>query len=293
MSFRDRGPDTEREQTALALLRSARELRGLSPVQVRRVEERLRSPLKRERRMGLRLAAASLAVAVMAVGTLAFAKVGLWRLPLVSSLFSATGISSVDKSRRRAPSTAPAQVTPEAERPAGPSPTLAPATHPAPQPADLPIRRKAAVVLGPRPSVEPSRTAARENRPEEDPMVAEGRSLAAAIGKWHRDRDAAAALALLEGHERRFPAGRFGPEVGLLRAEILLHEGREQEGLRLLDAIPLAGLPRARELLTVRGELRMKFGLCQEGRRDLESVLAKDATDGFAERASRAIRLCP
>ena len=63
--------------------------------------------------------------------------------------------------------------------------------------------------------------------------------------------------------------------------------------LQLLDSVPLAGVPRARELLTVRGELRIKFGLCQEGRRDLDAVLAKDTTDGFAARASRAIRLCP
>lgn len=78
----------------------------------------------------------------------------------------------------------------------------------------------------------------------------------------------------------------------LLRAEILLQLGREREGLGLLDGVSLSGIPRGRELATVRGELRIKYGRCAEGRRDLDAVLAKDATDELGRRAARAISLC-
>ena len=162
--------------------------------------------------------------------------------------------------------------------------------------------KKTAVPARLRPPVESSRTvvppaspetAQGDNPPDESPILSESRSFSGALTRWHRDHDAAAALAALGAHERQFPGGRFALEAALLRAEILLHEGREREGLQLLNSVPLAGVPRARELLTVRGELRVKFGRCEEGRRDLDVVLAKDTTDGFAERANRAIRLCP
>jgi predicted Zn-dependent protease len=82
-------------------------------------------------------------------------------------------------------------------------------------------------------------------------------------------------------------------EARLLRAEILLQQGREREALALLDSMYLPELPRGRELQTVRGELRIKYGRCTEGRPDLDEVLAKDRTDGLARRAARAISLCP
>jgi hypothetical protein len=82
-------------------------------------------------------------------------------------------------------------------------------------------------------------------------------------------------------------------EARLLRAEILLQKGREREALALLDRMYLPALPRGRELQTVRGELRIKYGRCTEGRLDLDEVLSKDRTDGLARRAARAISLCP
>ncbi len=126
-----------------------------------------------------------------------------------------------------------------------------------------------------------------------EPIQAESRSFSAALAEWHRDHDAKAALAALDGHERRFPGGQMQLEARFLRAEILLQQGREREGLALLDSMYLPELPRGRELQTVRGELRIKYGRCTEGRRDLDEVLAKDRTDGLARRAARAISLCP
>jgi hypothetical protein len=82
-------------------------------------------------------------------------------------------------------------------------------------------------------------------------------------------------------------------EARLLRAEILLQEGREPESLALLDSLPLSELPRGRELLTVRGELRVKYGRCPEAKRDLERVLSTNTRDTLARRAARAMGLCP
>ena len=124
-------------------------------------------------------------------------------------------------------------------------------------------------------------------------IVAESRSFAAALGRWNRNHDAHAALAALDAHERRFPDGEIRLEAQLLRAEILLAGGREREGLALLDPLPLAGLPRARELRTVRGELRVKLGRCPEGKTDLDTVLAEGAADALAQRARQALSACP
>jgi hypothetical protein len=127
----------------------------------------------------------------------------------------------------------------------------------------------------------------------EDPISAESRSFSAALAEWHRDHNAGAALAALDLHERKFPHGQIRLEAKLLRAEILLQQGREREALGLLDSVSLSGVPRGREIETVRGELRVKYGRCTEGRRDLEHVLAKDWADALGRRAARAILLCP
>ena len=128
---------------------------------------------------------------------------------------------------------------------------------------------------------------------ERQTFAAESRSFSAALGQWHRDHNAEAALAALDLHERRFPYGQIRLEAKLLRAEIFLQQGREREALGLLDRVSLSGLPRGRELQTVRGELRVKYGRCRAGRSDLEHVLAKDRADTLGRRAARAIALCP
>jgi hypothetical protein len=128
---------------------------------------------------------------------------------------------------------------------------------------------------------------------KEDSISAESRSFSAALAEWHRDHNPEAALATLDLHERRFPHGEIRLEAKLLRAEIVLQGGREREALGLLDGVSLSGLPRGRELQTVRGELRVKYGRCAEGHRDLEHVLLKDRTDALGRRAARALSLCP
>jgi hypothetical protein len=190
----------------------------------------------------------------------------------------------------------------------GPLPTVAPPATPSDTEAgrglrlESPGRAGSAVAqervavredfLPPR-AAAPRTPAARAPSPAEDPISAESRSFSAALGQWHRDHNAEAALAALDRHERRFPYGQIRLEAKLLRAEILLQQGREREALGLLDGVSLSGLPRGRELQTVRGELRVKYGRCREGRSDLEHVLAKDRADALGHRAARAIALCP
>jgi hypothetical protein len=174
------------------------------------------------------------------------------------------------------------------------------------EPADRGTGHEDVVRAGPSPIVEtaPIRAPTIDTRPRRafgiaptdpaaEPIQAESRSFSAALAEWHRDHDARAALAALDHHERRFRGGQMQLEARLLRAEILLQQGHEREALALLDSMYLPELPRGRELQTVRGELRIKYGRCVEGRRDLDSVLAKNSTDLLARRAARAISLCP
>ncbi len=104
---------------------------------------------------------------------------------------------------------------------------------------------------------------------------------------------AATALALLAAHEQRYPSGHMRLEARVLRAEIYLAQGHSDAALSVLDVISLAGLPRARELATVRGELRAKAGRCTEAKADLGNVLESSLTDELARRATQALAQCP
>ena len=128
---------------------------------------------------------------------------------------------------------------------------------------------------------------------QKSPIAEESRSFASVIEPWHRTRDASTTLTLLDAHEGRYPHGVMQVESRVLRAEIYLAQGREHQALSVLDTMSLAGLPRARELHAVRGELRIKAGRCAEGRRDLDEVLAKGVADSLAKRAASAISHCP
>jgi hypothetical protein len=77
------------------------------------------------------------------------------------------------------------------------------------------------------------------------------------------------------------------------RAEILLTLGRRDQALSVLDRLALAGLPRARELKTLRGTLRAQAGRCREARVDLSAVMAITPADDLSKRAARALATCP
>jgi hypothetical protein len=125
----------------------------------------------------------------------------------------------------------------------------------------------------------------------------EARSLADALACWRRDGNADAALTHLNAHDRRFPGGALTVESKVARAEILLAVGRRAEALTALDTLSLRGLPRARELETIRGELRIQAGRCADARTDFAHVLQRPSRgrpdDEFDTRASRALKTCP
>jgi len=286
----DEGDTSPRDRRAMEFLWQARKLRGISPAAIERIEKSMETTRDKRRPRALLLAAAVAAVVLLAGGAFAMAHVDWRNLPFVGPLWN----PPAQKVRGNPPSMPPATATVKEDR-AGMVPAeVAPLPKEAAAPIEAkrtPAPRKAGSVrtladgnASPRP-VAPGAAV--------DPILAESQSFAAALERWHRDHDGRGALAALDAHERRFPAGRLLVEARVLRAEILLSGGSEREGLMILDRMNLAGAPRARELLTVRGELRIKLGRCADGRVDLEEVLRKGATDSFARRAVQALEHCP
>jgi hypothetical protein len=189
----------------------------------------------------------------------------------------------------------PARPEVPSEEPAPPALVQPPPAAPQAETSSAPAATRATLPASPAPERTTPPAAAHVPVPvaEANPIVAESRSFASALERWHRDQDAGAALAMLDVQERRFPSGQLGLEARLLRVEILLASRRESDALALLDHMGIAGVPRARELRTVRGELRIKLGRCADGRADLNAVLAAGTADPLAQRARRAIAACP
>ncbi len=278
------------EARAGAFLDQARDTVGLTDAEVGAIERRL----ARKNRAGgvIRFWPAFAAAAVLLVGGSVMALVGPWRprLPFVG----ASGSSP--------------------SRPAVPRPKLAPShgatfaepTRAVPEPARAPAAAEAP--LGPVPAVEPrpSRRASRQESPsllppspshesaaKDSPLSAEARSLADALARWRLDKKGEAALKLLDAHDRRFARGALSVESKVARAEILLALARRDQALAVLDSLGLARLPRAREMETVRGELRAEVGRCREARADLQHVLLSTPGDELGRRATAALARCP
>jgi hypothetical protein len=318
------GVDSELLQQGLSFLHRARDMRGLAPSQVERIERRLHERKARSRRAALWPALAALALVLAASATLAVAERGLRSLPFIGGLFTppsvpTTAASKPEKRHRPAKLKSPAEERSAMES-SGPVVPLTPSAEPASNPpavlgtmpaekAELPTspvppahqanaRPLALALRAPVTSREvfrleeaPAPTAS-VAKPE-SPIVAESHSLASVIEPWHRAHNASAALALLDAHEQRYPNGHMRLETRMLRAEIYLAQGRETETLAVLDSLVLSGIPRARELQTVRGELRIKAGRCPEGKRDLSDVLERSVADFLAKRAAQALHHCP
>lgn len=284
---RDERTQSVRDREALAFLRRGRPLRGLSPGQIGRIERllerRSRTPARRPWLPVLALGA----VALLA-STAAAHLVDLARLPLVGALFApARPARTVPVGRAvRPPGRAAVAATP-----------APPAAQPPPAPADPPELAPAhpvpvAVSHHPRAPSPPAAVEAEEPAPGSS-ITDESRSFLSALADWRRDHDGDAALAALDVHERRFPHGQIRWEARILRAEILLGQGRQREALAALEDVPLTGLPRGRELQTIRGELRVELRRCSEGRADLAAVLAGGSADDLGRRAARAMSACP
>lgn len=268
------------EARAAAFLAEARPTLGLTQAEVAAIERRL----ERGRRpgVGMLLWPAIAAIALLLLGGTVMAVVGGWhpRWPLLD------GGGKTDPARRAV--TRPARGIADAPPPAPnsvstgePTPPVAP-TAPALPPS---ARRSPRGQSAPAPAAAPID----ERRGQ---LSAEARSLSDALARWRRHGDAAGALALLAAHEQRFGDGALAVEARVARAEILLAAGRRTSALAVLDSLGLAGLPRARELATLRGELRAEAGRCAEARADLAPVLEATGGDELGRRAANALARC-
>src|SRR5260370_34396737 len=147
------------------------------------------------------------------------------------------------------------------------------------------------VVVSPRPVVAtPSPSPLSSPPPALEPPPptgagAEAGILRAALAALHREKDPAAALALLDQYDARYPKGTLRGEATLARARSLRELGRDDELLRLLERVSFAGVPRAAELRVLRGELRMTRGRFAEALDDFEATLVAGGPDTIVERA--------
>lgn len=290
-----------------AFLHSGRALRGLSSDQVARIARRLDAPRPHGQRRALLRACAAAALLLTASAALAWASGALDGLPGWGARFGRG-------ERDQAPLARDVPRTPTESGPALPGVGAAPGvagsaleqtadpSRPVPTPSDeahepptRPAPRARSVVTG---QMAHKRVSAFAPRPKEtpaehpeSPVVLEGRSFAHVLELWRARRDGTAALAALDAHDRRFAGGQMRTEALVLRAEILLAGRREREALGALDRVSLDDAPRGRELRTVRGELRVQFGRCEDARLDLAGV-ARGA-DGYAARARAALGRCP
>jgi len=297
----DERDTSARDRRAMEFLWQARKLRGLSPAAIARIEGSLETASEKRRPRRLLFVVAAAAVVLLAGGTFAMAHVGWRNLPFVGPLFAPPAQGAHGNAPLAPPATAPvkkdlAVMVPAEVVPLPKEAAISSEASRAPAPRKVMSARSLSDgrASPPRVALE---VAVKSVDPIDsidpiDPILAESQSFAAALERWHRDHDGRGALAALDTHERRFPAGRLLVEARVLRAEILLSIGSEREGLMLLDRMSLAGAPRARELLTVRGELRIKLGRCADGRADLDEVLRKGVADSFARRAAQALEHC-
>lgn len=276
---RGRAPSSV-ELRAAAFLADAQPTLGLAATEVDAIERRLLR--KRRAGLGLRLSPVLAALALLLLTGSGMAVVGGWRprLPFLD--------------RSRPAESAPAGAT----RPARKVAHVAPPAPTAPGPVDLGTPSLTPAVSPPPPAIrrvprgQPVAAAVAPGEDRREQLSAEARSLADALARWRRDGDGEAALALLDAHDRRFVAGVLSVEAKVARAEILLAVGRRARGLAVLDSLDLAGLPRARELATLRGELRAEAGRCAEARADLGGVLGDTANDDLRRRAGAALARC-
>jgi TolA-binding protein len=189
-----------------------------------------------------------------------------------------------------------------------PAPLLAPAPAavpaPAPSPAEPPPARRIAMAAAGAapPSAPPSAVAppaipapappATEPLPAGDAPAppppsspaSEAASLGEALRLLRQQGDARGALARLEAHAIRYPAGTLAREAALARSEALLALGRSTAALEVLDGLSLSGAAE-RGVTLARAELRAAARRCGEAEDDFSRVLATSADDEDAARA--------
>jgi hypothetical protein len=173
----------------------------------------------------------------------------------------------------------------DAARPAWAEPRPRAETTPAPR-APRP-QRPTASPTEPPPQVSPR--AMPESAPLQTAPTSEAADLTGVLRLLRAQNDAAAALARLDEHDRRYPAGVLAREAALARVEALLGLGRDGAALQLLDRLALEGNGVDRRALLARAELRAAAGRCLDASGDFARVRGGDGADASDDVAARAL----
>lgn len=171
--------------------------------------------------------------------------------------------------------------------PLAPPPSATPSSA-TPPPAVIPERTSVADPLWPEPPVAPPAAAPPRTRAA---LAEESALLAEALGHLRRERDGAAAIAVLDRYSLRYPQGLLRAEADRARVDALFLTGARDEARRRLDAMALETRGRDLELLVVRGELRAPRD-CVAAERDFSRALAATAPASLVERALHGRALC-
>jgi len=140
-------------------------------------------------------------------------------------------------------------------------------------------------------SAPPSSAPAPAPAPPPPGLGDEARLLRRALEELRHARDALAALAALDEHRARFPAGLLRADADILRVDVLLALDRDDDALALLQRLDLSTSPRADELRVTRGELRAGRD-CGRALDDFDRVLGGVPPPAVLERALRGRAVC-
>ena len=120
----------------------------------------------------------------------------------------------------------------------------------------------------------------------------EASQLGDALRALRVDGDARRALAILEDHDTRFPAGALHREATLARVEALAALGRRSDALKALDAVKMEGGELDRSVALLRAELRAAAQRYAEAVDDFSTAIAGAGSDEIAERALYGRGVC-
>lgn len=125
-----------------------------------------------------------------------------------------------------------------------------------------------------------------------DGLAAESALVRRAVEKLRADRDAAAALGILDDFDARFPNGVLANEARFARIDALLALGKRAEALEVLEKAQLGELPRHGELRVLRGELLAEAGRCREAVEVFTRELDSGLTGPLEERSLHGRAIC-
>jgi len=115
---------------------------------------------------------------------------------------------------------------------------------------------------------DPPRPAGALGQRQQGVAASEAALLGRAIKLLRGERDARAALVLLDSFEQGATAASMREEAALVRVEALMSLGDDRAALAVLDKLPLPGVANGPDLLLLRADLRAKATRCREAIED-------------------------